>query len=295
MSDTFKTHNSQLKILRSKGLIVPTDSKRILEVYSYNSVINGYREPFVASTKPFRFKKNTKFSEIFSLYEFDSELRNLFMRHILKIEQKLRSQISYAFSNANRTNNRAYLDFRNYDYKRSTILVNAKGPGKKVKDFNPFVHEVISTLSKKLSNQQNPHIAHYISEHQSVPIWILVNTLTLGELRNFYIHLMPDQRDNVAAFFNMKEYELDWFMLHLSVYRNKCAHDERFYNHKIYWGMIDVYHLHQRMFVFFTKKEINSFESNIKSLFRKYQNKFQTISVNLIIKEMGYPASYNII
>lgn len=37
----FKTHNQQLKILRDRGLEVPSEKKRDLENENYYNIING--------------------------------------------------------------------------------------------------------------------------------------------------------------------------------------------------------------------------------------------------------------
>ena len=49
MLKEFKTFNQQLTILRSRGMIVPTDGrpKRFLEQENYYNVINGYKDLFL--------------------------------------------------------------------------------------------------------------------------------------------------------------------------------------------------------------------------------------------------------
>lgn len=44
------------------------------------------------------YKKETKFEEIYALYEFDRQLRSIFLKYILKIENSLRVLIAYYFS-----------------------------------------------------------------------------------------------------------------------------------------------------------------------------------------------------
>ena len=88
MADNFLPHNTQLRVLRDKHLEVPSRAKRVLEREGYHAVINGYREPFKATTSPeFFFIKGTHFDEVHSLYEFDRELRTIFLKKMLKIEQ----------------------------------------------------------------------------------------------------------------------------------------------------------------------------------------------------------------
>lgn len=292
MADKFITHNTQLKKLRDKGLIVPSRAKRILESESYHAVINGYREPFVATTYPeFMFLPGTHFDEVYQLYEFDRDLRNLYMKKMLKIEQSIRSSVAYHFSKANRNNNRAYLDFRNFDHNRNKKYIEV-GTTLKQKWIGTDVHNVIATLSKKMSNPHNEVIKHYITEHLSVPLWIIVNTLTMGELLYLYLFLKPDQRDAVANDFNATDNELQWFLEQLKIYRNKCAHDERFYCYKQSWGMTDLFHLHNKMKTFLRPQDAKSLESKLNKLFSKYDNKFLTIPFSNILLDMGFPPTY---
>ncbi|CAM3512514.1 Abi family protein [Erysipelothrix sp. HDW6B] len=292
MADIFLTHNTQLKKLRNKNLEVPARAKRILESEGYHAVINGYRDPFKATTSPeFIFLPGTHFDEIYALYEMDRDLRNVFLKKILKIEQALRSSIAYHFSSNNKSNNRAYLDFRNFDYTRTQKNIMKHGK-LRTKYIGTDVHNVIATLSKKMSSSHNEVIKHYITEHQSVPLWILVNTLTMGELLYLYTFLMPNQRAAVAKDFNVTDDELHWFIEQLKIYRNKCAHEERFYCYKQSWGMTDVYHLHNRMKFFFTKSDANKLDRNVINTFTKYSSSFKTIPFSNLLTEMGYPANY---
>ncbi|MDE8065855.1 Abi family protein [Erysipelothrix rhusiopathiae] len=292
MADYFITHNSQLKKLRKKNLVVPTRAKRILESEGYHAVINGYREPFKSTTSPeFMFIPGTHFDELYALYELDRDLRSVFLKKILKIEQALRSSIAYHFSINNKANNRAYLDFRNFDYTRThkNIIRNGRIERKLIGN---DVHNVIATLSKKMSNPHNDVIKHYITEHQSVPLWIVVNTLTLGELLYLYTFLMPDQRIAVAKDFGVSDDKLHWFIEQLKIYRNKCAHEERFYCYKQRWGMKNVYHLHQKMKLYLTKADANKLDSNVRKTFLKYSSSFKSIPFANILIEMGYPTNY---
>lgn len=52
MAKEFKSHNQQLKVLRRKGLQVPSGKpKRILEKEGFYQVINGYKDLFLSTKK----------------------------------------------------------------------------------------------------------------------------------------------------------------------------------------------------------------------------------------------------
>ena len=73
----FKTHNQQLKILRDRGLEVPSEKKRDLENENYYNIINGYKDLFLCIDSrglpevPEKFIEGTHFDEVFSLYKLD--------------------------------------------------------------------------------------------------------------------------------------------------------------------------------------------------------------------------------
>ncbi|HCX9558563.1 TPA: Abi family protein, partial [Staphylococcus aureus] len=43
----FESHNKQLKILRRRGMEVPSSAKRDLENENYYNIINGYKDLFL--------------------------------------------------------------------------------------------------------------------------------------------------------------------------------------------------------------------------------------------------------
>lgn len=89
MTKEFSTTNSQIYKLKSRGLIIDnrTLAKRILQKENYYNLINGYKFLFLDKQyagKDEKYLKNTNFNEIYALYSFDRELRNLFIRYILE-------------------------------------------------------------------------------------------------------------------------------------------------------------------------------------------------------------------
>ena len=54
-------------------------------------------------------------------------------------------------------------------------------------------------------------------EYGYVPLWVLVNALSLGTIGIFYSYLKQKDQNDIGRQF-------------LTIYRNACAHDERLYN-----------------------------------------------------------------
>lgn len=92
---SYKSYRQQLTILRSRGMIIGKGSQgarvmRILERENYYNIINGYKDLFLASKSTANtdevYKTGTTFNEVYALYNFDRELRNIYLKYLLKLE-----------------------------------------------------------------------------------------------------------------------------------------------------------------------------------------------------------------
>lgn len=88
---SYKSYRQQLNILRSRGMIIGKGSQgsrvmRILERENYYNIINGYKDLFLASEATAAtdevYKSGTTFDEVYSLYNFDRELRNIYLKSL---------------------------------------------------------------------------------------------------------------------------------------------------------------------------------------------------------------------
>ena len=100
----YRTHEQQLKILRSRGMNIAKGSQaskimRVLERENYYSVINGYKEPFVdPSATPETYLSGTQFEELYSVFCFDRNIRLIYLKYILKAEHHIMTVIAHEFS-----------------------------------------------------------------------------------------------------------------------------------------------------------------------------------------------------
>ena len=97
----FKSYNEQIKILKGRKLVISNEiwAKDMLERENYYNIINGYKEPFIDKRyKKERYKKGATIEEIYALYSFDRDIRDVLFKRILMVENTLRSLISYNFS-----------------------------------------------------------------------------------------------------------------------------------------------------------------------------------------------------
>ena len=111
MSKPFLSFQDQIGKLRSKNLTISDSAyaERILREIGYFGLIGGYKEPFKNPTTK-KYKDGTTFESIVELYKFDENLRELFLKYILKIERHIRSLLSYYFTAKYSENQCFYLD-----------------------------------------------------------------------------------------------------------------------------------------------------------------------------------------
>lgn len=240
----FKTLRSQLKILRNRGLNVSTDGKpmRVLERIGYYTLINGYKTLFLTRDSngkiihPEKFIKDASFNEILSLYNFDKELRSILYSALLEYETNLGSELAYRFSEEFPDEN-SYLAIDNFNgYDISSVVGT--------------ISSLSNTIKNKTSvnkNQENA-IKHYVNNHGHVPLWVLVNFLTFGELNYFYRNCQDKVQMNIAKDFSnhlRREYNKKYDISikpetinainHLvNHFRNAVAHNEITYSKHLY-------------------------------------------------------------
>lgn len=117
MSKTFLSYTDQLhKLEFDKGLIVSNKvaAENALKNLSYYALIGGYKQPFI-DIHTRKYVGNTTFEDIVALQQFDEELRELFFKYLCRVEQKMRSLISYHFTMQYGESQTAYLTEANYN------------------------------------------------------------------------------------------------------------------------------------------------------------------------------------
>ena len=115
--NTFMDYKAQIQHLKNKNLIIEDDNLaiHILSKVGYYGLINGYKEAF-KNTATNRYISNTTFDDIYQMYLFDADLREVFLKYILIVEKNIKASISYHFSNLYGNSMNDYQNSTNYDY-----------------------------------------------------------------------------------------------------------------------------------------------------------------------------------
>ena len=220
MNKTFKTLDEQVDILRNKGLVIDDDetAKEILLRENY-FFISGYRHLFFRSNESKKFIQNTNFREIYGLFNFDRQLRNIIFKNILIIENNIKSVISYNISRNYGITEKNYLNPKNFTREPS-----------KTRQVNDLLKKMKRQI--RINGGQHEATSHYISNYGYIPPWIVVKVLSFGIVSELYGILKVDDQKNIADVFNINYQELMSYLTILSNYRNLCAHEDIVYEHR---------------------------------------------------------------
>ena len=95
----YKNSNELLDYIISKGVSVDNKEDVLYKIktYSYYSIINTYKDVFKNTNN--EYKRNVSFDEIYALFEFDKNLRSIFLKYSLEIEIILKSLFLIEISN----------------------------------------------------------------------------------------------------------------------------------------------------------------------------------------------------
>ncbi len=261
-----KTHNEQVEILKSKGLIIEDESLalQVLKELNYYT-FTGYLREFEIDRN--NYEEGTTFEKIYNIIEFDRKFRNIILFSIEPIELLIKSKLSYYI--AHKYGPLGYLKPNNFESSKQQNMI--------VKNFNRNVNK-----NKKLG-----YIQHHINKYDGkFPIWVAVNLFSFGMLSNLFENFKEEDKLSIAKEFNTDSPQLESFLYSIGYLRNKVAHYMRLYNshldrvplycpnnHKEYNVTNKVFDIIYAMkFLSLNKKEWNdSVVSKFEALFLEYE------------------------
>lgn len=297
MDKPFKTYDELLDFLEiEKELDIPDreGAKRILGKISYYSLITGYKDIFKDKTTGY-FKKDVAFEDIYSLYKFDRDLRSIFLKYILIAEKSVKTSLAYHFCDIHGENQKEYCLLSNYD-------VN----GKNINGIN----KLISIFQFNLSGKTDyVYINHYITAHQNVPLWIMVQVLTLGQFAHMFDYLKATAPIRVCMdYHNISRNQMHSFLSVMTKHRNVCAHGDRFYSYRTKDSISDTI-IHSKLKIsqnngryiqgkgdvfaeviilkyLLDREDFRDFQRELSQCFKKYNPSEE------IIEKMGFPQNW---
>ena len=220
MIKTFKTIDEQIEILKSKGLrIDDVDyAKNILLRENY-FFLSGYRHLFLKSPKDRMFIPGTDFKELYALFNFDRQIRNIFFKNILIVENNAKSIFSYQLSRKYGIREKDYLNPSNFD---------------KSSDKSRQVNDLLKKIKRQIRVNGGQHSAtmHYMTNYGYVPFWVVVKVLSFGLISELFTIMKREDQKEVAEVYGIAPDALLVYLPILANFRNLCAHEDIMYDHR---------------------------------------------------------------
>lgn len=126
--------------------------------------------------------------------------------------------LSYHFTEKYGESQSCYLDVNSYDYVPSKIH---------------GINGLVSRLNKLVTQQSDyEYINYHRSKYSNIPLWVLINALTLGTISKFYQFSKPSLQTKICKDFeNLNEKQLEQILSVMTKFRNVCAHGERLFSY----------------------------------------------------------------
>lgn len=297
----FKNLDEQVEIMKAKGLIITDEEyvKNILLRENY-FFINGYRQLLMYPGEK-KFIKGATFDELYSLFRFDRNIRNIFFKYILVVENNFKSIISYQLSKKYGYKEKDYLNYEHY----------TDDPNK-VKQ----VHDILSKMKRqiRINGSQHRATAHYITNYGYIPMWVLVKVLSLGIVSELYGILKKDDKDSIAEIYGISSESLLIYVSLLANFRNICAHEDIFFDHRTgrkildtkyhnllgidknedgyIYGKNDVYALIIILKELLDERDFNDLVREVSYEFDILDSKVDSVSKEEILEKLGFPNNW---
>lgn len=281
----YKNSDELLKYIISKGISVNNEEDALnkIKTYSYYSIINTYNDVFKNTNN--EYEKNVSFDEVYALFEFDKNLRSIFLKYSLEIEIILKSLLAETISS--RYGIKEYLIKENFDDTINETIVT----------------ESINVINEEINKQNGKHeaITHYIDKYGFVPPFVLIKILTLGELSKLYAMLKQSDRQSISKNFKLSDKVLRQIIINMTMIRNICAHNDRLFSFHSKFRIsfkyiekdynensVNIYMMMKCMEYLLPKEKKKEIIKLIKKEIKILDNRLNSIKIDNILNIMGF-------
>ena len=300
-SKTFKTLDEQIDILKNKGLVIEDidETRKILLRENY-FFLSGYRHLFLDSDGK-RFLDGTTFRELYAMFTFDRQIRNIIFKNILIVENNLKSILAYVMS-------------KNHGFKENNYLNpnNFVKDSKKKKQINDLIRKMKRQIS--VNGKQHAATAHYLINYGYIPLWVVVKVLSFGIVGELYTILQYQDQLEIANAFGVDVLSMIEYLPLLANYRNLCAHEDICYNNKTQKAIEDTKY-HRMLYItksdgeyiygkndlfaiviilkfILDKDDFTLFMNEISYEIDRLAGKLEVIRIDKVLYAMGFPNNY---
>lgn len=298
----FKTLSEQVEILEAKGLVINDveKAKDILLRENY-FFVSGYRHVFLKQDSTHNFIEGSTFDEMYALFQFDRQLRNIIFKNLLIVENNYKSIVSYVLS-------------KNYGYKERDYLKVSNFTSDKNKQRQ--VNDLLRKMKRQIRVNGGQHSAtlHYINNYGYIPLWIVVKVLSFGIISEVYGILKQKDKDEISSMFRLDSQSLEDYLPILANYRNLCAHEDILFDHftqrmiedtkyhrilnikkmddEYIYGKNDIFALIIILKQLLSKDDFKMMMNEIAYDLDVLDAKVNSIEMDKILDKMGFPDNY---
>ena len=298
----FKTLDEQIEILKSKGLVIDdVDSAKEILLRENYFFLSGYRYLLLRSRTEKKYLPGANFRELYALFNFDRQIRNIIFKNLLIIENNIKSIFSYQLSKK--------YGFKEKDYLKPSNFTN-----------NPEKFRQVNDLIKKMKRQiringsQHSATKHYQMNYGYVPLWIVVKVLSFGIVCELYTIMKKEDQIEISNIYNIDPNTLCIYLPILSNYRNLCAHEDILYDYRTQKPIPDNY-LHRELNIpkqdgeyIYGKDDLFALMIILKRMLSKnefkllineinyeldiLEGKLKTIKIDRLLDAIGFPTNF---
>lgn len=284
----YKNNEELIKYLENKNIII--DDKaialNIIDNYLYYSVINTYKYIFKKDDNTYF--ENVHFEEIYSLYNFDKNIRVIFLKYALEFELKIRGIMGNMF--AKNYGLEDYLNKDNFDE-----LADED-------DINSIIDLINDEINK--NKGKHPAITHYDQNYGFVPPFVAIKVLSFGQISRLYGLLKQSDRNEIAKKFNVSPKLLKQILVNMTLARNICAHSDRLFSfhskffisfklidstYKVNNTSTNLYMLIRSMKNFLNEQDYKDLINLMAEEYKKLEESVKSVNTSIILKIIGYP------
>ena len=303
MEKTYQTIEERINHLKQRGLIFKNEekAKKVILRENYFYLTEEYEDIFLdLKKKDESYVRETYFEELYAIYQFDRELRNLLLDDIGMVETYLKSYVAEVFA--------ATYGCKNY-MKVQNFKLNANSNHQ----FDRLYQEIRQNLKR---SPKNGVVKQYQIKNKNLPPWVLVRVMTFGNIKQFYYLLKTEEKEKVAKFLGVDRKYLYTYLQILNVIRNICAHGDILFNVRLQYKLSKYdnkererlkirkingdyeYGTNDMFAVILTLKKLLDQEDfiplflKIENRIKQVQQEIDEISFQYFLKELGFPKNY---
>ena len=302
MEKVFKTLDEQIEILKGKGLVIDDiEYARNIILRENYFFLMGYRHLFYRSDGSKTFREDTNFRELYALFTFDRQLRNIIFKNVLIIENNCKSIFSYVLSHK--------YGYKENDYLRPQNYIQSHDKQRQVNDLLRKMKRQI-----RINGGQHDATKHYINNYGYIPLWVVVKVLSFGITSELYTIMKDVDQKDIAKEFHVDPENLLTFLPILSNYRNLCAHEDILFEHhtqkvipdnkyhealhiskmddEYMYGKGDVFAVVLIFKYLLSRDDFRLFLNEVSYELDRLAGKLDSIPVYYVLDHMGFPTNY---